>query len=98
MERNGDVAAVEAVIETDELMLITAAGMMLRTGLSALREIGRATQGVRLIRLDENDKVVAVAKIAPEEDEAGRSEGAPGEVDEGREDGSDNLPGAHFEA
>ena len=39
---------------------------MLRTNLSAVREIGRATQGVRLIRLQEGDKVVAVAKVAPD--------------------------------
>jgi DNA gyrase subunit A len=41
---------------------------MLRTDLKELREIGRATQGVRLIRLDEADRVVAVAKIVREED------------------------------
>ena len=67
-ERNGSVVAVEAVGDDDELMFITANGMMLRTDLSALREIGRATQGVRLIRLDETDRVVAIAKIASEED------------------------------
>ncbi len=69
-ERNGRVVAIEAVSEDDELMLITAEGMMLRTDLSALREIGRATQGVRLIRLEERDRVVAVAKIAPEENDS----------------------------
>lgn len=68
-ERNGDVVAIQAVSEDDELMFITAKGMMLRTDLSAVREIGRATQGVRLIRLNEDDKVVAVAKIALEDDE-----------------------------
>jgi DNA gyrase subunit A len=73
-ERNGFVVAIEAVKDDDELMFITANGMMLRTDLSAVREIGRATQGVRLIRLDEGDKVVAVAKIAPEEEES-ESEG-----------------------
>ena len=65
------VVAVEAVSDDNELMLITAKGMMLRTDLSALREIGRATQGVRLIRLDETDRVVAVAKLAPEDDNGG---------------------------
>ncbi|MGD2110979.1 MAG: DNA gyrase C-terminal beta-propeller domain-containing protein, partial [Phycisphaerae bacterium] len=65
-ERNGAVVSIKAVTDQDELMLITAEGMMLRTDLSALREIGRATQGVRVIRLDVNDRVVAVARIAPE--------------------------------
>jgi DNA gyrase subunit A len=68
-ERNGKVVAIRAVVDSDELMLITAKGMMLRTDLSAIREIGRATQGVRLIKIDEDDRVVAVAKIAREEDE-----------------------------
>ncbi|HOB76380.1 MAG TPA: DNA gyrase subunit A [Phycisphaerae bacterium] len=68
-ERNGKVVALKSVTDTDELMLISAKGICLRTGLGELREIGRATQGVRLMRVEEDDKVVAVAKIAPEEDE-----------------------------
>lgn len=67
-ERNGKVVTICAVHDDDELMLITAKGMTLRTDLSAVRQIGRATQGVRLIRLNDGDKVVAVAKIAKEED------------------------------
>ncbi|MEK6675696.1 MAG: DNA gyrase subunit A [Planctomycetota bacterium] len=67
-DRNGIVVAIQAVVDRDELMLITQKGMMLRTDLSAVREIGRATQGVRLIKIDDDDKVVAVAKLAPEED------------------------------
>ena len=74
-DRNGYVVAIEAVGEDDELMVITQGGMMLRTDLAAVREIGRATQGVRLIRLDEGDKVVAVAGIAREDDnEADKSD------------------------
>ncbi|MFQ6048923.1 MAG: DNA gyrase C-terminal beta-propeller domain-containing protein, partial [Phycisphaerae bacterium] len=46
---------------------ITARGMMLRTPIADLRTIGRATQGVRLIRLEPDDKVVAVARLAPDE-------------------------------
>jgi len=86
-ERNGQVVAIKAVNDKDELMMITVNGMMLRTDLKEVREIGRATQGVRLIRLDENDKVVAVAKIAPEGDEECADESAvSGEEDQiGRE-------------
>jgi DNA gyrase subunit A len=79
-ERNGPVVALRSVSDEDELMLITAAGTLLRTKVSELREIGRATQGVRLIRMaDEEDRVVAVAKIVREEDEEenGGGEGAP---------------------
>ncbi len=66
-DRNGKVVAIRAVTDTDELMIITADGMMLRTDLTAVREIGRATQGVRLIKLRDNDRVVAVAKMAHED-------------------------------
>jgi DNA gyrase subunit A len=68
-ERNGEVVALRAVTDEHELMLITAQGIMLRTAVSQTREIGRATQGVRLIRLDEGDKVVAVARVAKEDDD-----------------------------
>jgi len=66
-ERNGRVVGLLSVTDDDELMMITAKGIMLRTGLEAVREIGRGTQGVRLIRLDRGDTVVAVEKIAPED-------------------------------
>ncbi|GIK16791.1 MAG: DNA topoisomerase (ATP-hydrolyzing) [Planctomycetota bacterium] len=66
-DRNGDVVSLHAVRDDDEMMIITSKGMMLRTGLEAVREIGRATQGVRLIRLDEGDTVVAVARLAKED-------------------------------
>jgi DNA gyrase subunit A len=75
-ERNGKVVSLKAVVDTDELMMITANGIMLRTSVSEFREIGRATQGVRMIRVDEGDHVVAVARIVPEEDEK-PEEGAP---------------------
>jgi len=78
-DRNGPVVAILSVVETDELMLITQQGMTLRTDLSAVREIGRATQGVRLIKLDEGDKVVAVARLVPEEENG--EKGAEGVVD-----------------
>jgi DNA gyrase subunit A len=77
--RNGHVVAIEAVNDQDELMFITADGMMLRTDLAAVREIGRATQGVSLIRLDEGDNVVGVAKIAPDEDNNGEAEAERGD-------------------
>ncbi len=79
-DRNGNVVALRPVVDADELMLITAQGIMLRTEVSQLREIGRATQGVRLIRPDEADKVVSVARIAKDEDESSEESGA-GAVD-----------------
>ena len=63
-ERNGQVVGVSAVAEGDELMLITQQGKILRTAMASMRPIGRATQGVRLIDIDENDRVVSVARLA----------------------------------
>ncbi len=68
-ERNGQVVALRAVTDEDALMFITAKGILLRTMVSELREIGRATQGVRLIRVDEDDHVVTVASVVNDKDE-----------------------------
>jgi DNA gyrase subunit A len=62
-QRNGKVVALASVQDPDELMMITANGVIIRTGLEQVRAIGRNTQGVRLIKLDAGDKVVASAKI-----------------------------------
>ena len=66
-ERNGKVVALKAVNPDDDLMLISAKGILIRTGLDQLRDIGRNTQGVKLIRLDQGDKLVAVARVIKEE-------------------------------
>ena len=64
--RNGKVVALKAVQYADELMLITANGIIIRTGLDQIRPIGRNTQGVRLIKLKAGDKLVAAEKIVSE--------------------------------
>src|SRR5205085_12318445 len=66
-ERNGNVVGMQAVCGTDELMLITEQGILIRTPVSEIRETGRNAQGVRLIRLDDGDRLVAMAKIATDE-------------------------------
>jgi DNA gyrase subunit A len=65
--RNGKVVALKAVQNKDDLMMITANGMIIRTGLDQIRSIGRNTQGVRLIKLKTGDKLVAAEKIVSEE-------------------------------
>ena len=74
--RNGKVVALKSVEAGDDLMLITAGGMIIRTGLDEIRSIGRNTQGVRLIKLKEDDKLVAAEKIAAEDLE-GDSDAGP---------------------
>jgi DNA gyrase subunit A len=65
-ERNGKVVSINSVSEHDEIMLITKNGITIRMPVSQISVISRATQGVRLIRLHENDKLVSVAKIVKE--------------------------------
>ena len=65
--RNGKVVTLEAIQDTDELVMITANGIIIRTGLEQIRSIGRNTQGVRLIRLKAGDKLVAAEKIVCED-------------------------------
>ena len=72
--RNGKVVALKAVQNKDDLMMITAKGMIIRTGLDEIRSIGRNTQGVRLIKLKPDDKLVAAEKIAPEEPAEGEDD------------------------
>ena len=74
-DKNGPVVALRAVTDSDSLMLITAKGTLLRMDLSGLRDIGRATQGVKLIRVDDEDRVVAVAKLVADKDENGGEAG-----------------------
>jgi len=66
-KRNGKVVALKAVCEKDDLIMITANGIIIRTGLEQIRTIGRNTQGVRLIKLGSGDKLVAVEKIVFED-------------------------------
>jgi DNA gyrase subunit A len=68
-EKNGAVVDIKSVTDADQLLLITERGQLIRIKVKDVRETGRAAQGVRLIQLDEGDRVVAVAKLA-EPDEA----------------------------
>ncbi len=63
-DKNGPVAGIKSVSDADQLLLITQSGMLIRIKVKDIRETGRAAQGVRLIYLEEGDRVVAVAKLA----------------------------------
>src|SRR3989441_2838869 len=71
-ERNGRVVAALEVIPTDQVMLITRGGIVIRTKVSEISEIGRNTQGVRLINLEEGDQLIDVARV--EEKDEGEEE------------------------
>ena len=70
-ERNGELVAATLVSNSDDLMLITSGGVLIRTKVDQVRETGRAAQGVRLINLDEGEQLVSLVRVAEtEEDEA----------------------------
>jgi DNA gyrase subunit A len=81
-ERNGKVIGVAQVTGEDELMLITQQGKILRMAASNIRSIGRATQGVRLIDIEGEDRAVSIARLAEKDEErlAEKIEESTGEV------------------
>ncbi len=68
--KTGKVVGVAQVLPGDQVMLITHDGMIIRTAVDGIREIGRSTQGVKLIGLDPEDHLVAIAKVLERDDEA----------------------------
>ena len=83
-EKTGALIGLVGVEETDDLMITCESGVTIRMKVSAIREAGRATQGVKLINIDEGDKIAAIARIAEQEEEetegADETEGT-GEID-----------------
>jgi DNA gyrase subunit A len=96
-ERNGKVVAATLVHADDEIMLITDKGVLVRTRVSEIRELGRATQGVTLIGLDEGSKLSGLQRIV--ENDAAAAVGADdgsggtGEGQSGVDSGSDTSGG-----
>jgi DNA gyrase subunit A len=92
-DRNGQVVGIIQVSDDDELMLITQQGKILRMASQGIRTIGRATQGVRLIDIEGDDRAVSIARLAEkddvEKDDVESSEGnMDGANDEGMKDDS----------
>jgi DNA gyrase subunit A len=71
-DKTGNLVAIKAVTDDNDLMIITAAGIVIRLRVADLRVMGRATQGVRLINLDNNDDIAAITTVEtdPEEEHA----------------------------
>ena len=97
-ERNGKVVAARLVQDEDEIMLITTGGVLIRTRVKEIRELGRATQGVTLISLDAGEKLAGLEKIVETEDEAELGEGVvddvAGDIAEGAEGTDTDTPTA----
>ena len=75
-DKTGAIVALKEVIPEDELMMITRQGIIIRVPVDGIRVIGRNTQGVKVMNLDEGDAVVGVARVV-KEDEARRGGARP---------------------
>jgi DNA gyrase subunit A len=86
-EKTGDAVSIMEVLPEDELMLMTKQGILIRMPVKGIRVAGRNTQGVKLVNLDQNDLVMAVARVVPEDEEEG--EGAESDTEPVGVDGDD---------
>jgi DNA gyrase subunit A len=86
-DRNGPVVAVKEVVETDQLMIMTSHGQVIRVPVKGISVLGRNTQGVRLMNLDEGDRVSDVARVVAEDENGVDPLGAAGVADAGEDDG-----------
>ncbi|MEM7260652.1 MAG: DNA gyrase subunit A [Planctomycetota bacterium] len=82
-DRNGKVVTALSITGGENAMLMTQGGMLVRIDVDSFRDIGRATQGVRLIRVRDGDKVIGAEVVEPEDDEEVVTEGEDGEAPEG---------------
>lgn len=69
IQRNGQVISINQVTEEDELILVSALGMIIRLPVEQIREMGRSTMGVRLMNLPDNDRVVDAAVVRPDNEQ-----------------------------
>jgi DNA gyrase subunit A len=84
-ERNGKVVAARLVKDEDEIMLITTGGVLIRTRVAEIRELGRATQGVTLIALDEGEKLAGLEKVGESDDDPENGNGHENDHESGPE-------------
>ncbi len=85
-DRNGKVVSCRLVTDEEDLMLITSQGKVIRMPMKGIPTLGRNTQGVRLIRVEDGETVVSVDSLAEREENAGEVQAAPVEVLAGEED------------
>jgi DNA gyrase subunit A len=92
-ERNGRVIGAVLVDDNDEVMLISTGGVLIRTSVAQIREMGRSTQGVTLISLDQGEKLAGLERIEERDLGNGNGNGGNGGNEGGNGSGShDELP------
>lgn len=82
-EKTGKLVSILDVTDADDLMIITKVGITIRMEVSSLRVIGRATQGVKLIRLSDTDEISSIAKVPKNEEETPVAPATEGDAPEG---------------
>lgn len=80
-EKTGRIVGLKSVVDTEDLIVITINGILIRTPMKNIRTIGRNTQGVKLIRLGQGDSIADITTVLREED-----------VEEGEDDGDNEMP------
>lgn len=80
-DKTGELVAIKDVTDNDDLMIINKSGIVIRIGVSDLRVMGRATQGVRLITFKGDDAIASIAKVEHEEEEADEAESSESDND-----------------
>jgi DNA gyrase subunit A len=90
-DRNGVLVAAQIVGDDDEVMLITTGGVLIRTRISELRDMGRATQGVRLINLGDGEKLAGLEKILERDDENGADKDPENGADKDAAGGAESI-------
>ena len=89
-EKTGELIALKNVTDADDLMVINKSGITIRIGVDTLRVMGRATQGVKIIRLKDEDRIASVAKVSKFEEEGDDSDNTDNEQDKSNEVSEDN--------
>jgi DNA gyrase subunit A len=90
-EKTGALVGLVGVEETDDLMITCESGVTIRMKVSAIREAGRATQGVKLINIDEGDKIAAIARIAEQDTDADENTDSNGTAAGNNMEGNDAI-------
>lgn len=83
-EKTGKMVAIREITDTDDIVIVTSNGMVIRQNAKDIRVAGRNTQGVRLIRLEEGDDVADVAAVVAEEEDENRNTESPSAVQQGK--------------
>jgi DNA gyrase subunit A len=68
-DKTGKMVAIMEVVDSDDLIIITDMGVIMRQPISAIRTIGRVTQGVRLVKLDEGARISSISRVIREDEE-----------------------------